>query len=1267
MKSYNKAFLKQNTQKIHKKRLKAVRATSFLSFITTVFARPFIVVVAAALLFPNLLATISTFASATPYYGAMNGESTLYYDAPTFNFDGLYAVAQKNVELHETDGVYKISDYSKNIDLWISKTALGNSERHYIEDHSKIYDESGVELTEYSPDYFTSHGSSATSNFDRITINLDVHGKYTDHEIFVYNTETIVQSNYESYQKGDTLLASFTLRFAYTDYNPTKIPSCRIVDVFQAGERLSADGDAYSAFIEYDNSKDLDVTYEFANLLPGMKFEFYSNNKKTIIDTDSIQTIHFNAGIGSQSPNIIGGNVFRRDNFSTYDGYKNIYFQSSLGSAADANFQILTINKNTGELLTDYIINPNTYDMEANPLALKIAGTNYDPDTVYDVKVTMRDEDTTTYQVNGMDLNAGYILPVDLPIISFNFQDLMDGSLIDDDYVAEINIGYTTRQASHVLSYDARVSADIYTNAGIPLDNFASAGAVGDSGYIRGTMKSVMVQNQVIADEMYLAFGLLPGAISSLDYYLFVSDDYNNDFSSKTLISQGIVSSGSPVILRAEQFIRPDSQTYFSIVTVLNDEIISIEHRGVTTFNAPGTFEPVFYNLSSPDHEVFMTGYRRATVAQNTSLDVKLAATSSIDPNKTYHYNVSGGAEIEGDVLGSALDGQTTTFVIPGSDSHSATYIVKLLDGDSVITSFTIPVAYSDPSGESSASYRAINEIMRSIHDRIASADIPTGTFDVVLSAPDTFENEFDVYVEVGNYNGILGSCIGICGLVGTIEYDSSKLELLSVDTENDFEKEYGDKLVLYRSTGASIGTKVAKLHFRNLSMSAPENTTIKLSNIVGSDGQLDIPASDVSVSIMHDIPYRHVSSNIFTGDSHQIFSNMGSDGQDRSEGYYSLSRDYLSNGNSLTLYYDGFGFDDDVTYNYSLMETISNQLVASGEISGADLNSGVLNAHIDDFGNAEKLKYIMTLSHHGETIFTRMDSIGVSSTHDIVLNASYGFNEPTIVNGYKTVPYDNAIQIKASATGLDDSKTYRLEYSFSDYAKCHESHIENIYIKQCLGDDTTMSDSVSILMTGAEIASGKSIELPTPSSSTIERHFEISVVDLSANNETASPIRIVFNRVEVFKFVKATDIVSSFGNLTASKNMVLAKIAPTTTLSAVVNNLTLEGAYQVAAKDKNGNTIAEEGRIGTGTKVSIMDAAGQTVVEYIVKIKGDISGDGDISILDLVQAKRSLAGLNAIEGIFAEAGDITGTGTIGITDIVKICRHIAKLEEIRQ
>ena len=92
--------------------------------------------------------------------------------------------------------------------------------------------------------------------------------------------------------------------------------------------------------------------------------------------------------------------------------------------------------------------------------------------------------------------------------------------------------------------------------------------------------------------------------------------------------------------------------------------------------------------------------------------------------------------------------------------------------------------------------------------------------------------------------------------------------------------------------------------------------------------------------------------------------------------------------------------------------------------------------------------------------------------------------------------------------------------------------------------------------------------------------------------------------------------------------------------------------------KDKDGNTV-EEGNLGTGYSV--------TVGEEVFKIvkKGDLTGDGKVSIMDAITLLNGITGKETLENEFKSAACITKVDTFSIMDAITLLNYITGKEKI--
>lgn len=122
-------------------------------------------------------------------------------------------------------------------------------------------------------------------------------------------------------------------------------------------------------------------------------------------------------------------------------------------------------------------------------------------------------------------------------------------------------------------------------------------------------------------------------------------------------------------------------------------------------------------------------------------------------------------------------------------------------------------------------------------------------------------------------------------------------------------------------------------------------------------------------------------------------------------------------------------------------------------------------------------------------------------------------------------------------------------------------------------------------------------------------------------------------------------------------KNDYITNIKPETKASVIKSNLITSGAKTVTIKNSDGTEIKDTDILGTNYKINIT-----TLLEsktYTLVVKGDTSGDGKVTILDLLQIRKHITGDNKISNAKLEAADTSGDDKVTILDLLQVRKHI--------
>ena len=109
-----------------------------------------------------------------------------------------------------------------------------------------------------------------------------------------------------------------------------------------------------------------------------------------------------------------------------------------------------------------------------------------------------------------------------------------------------------------------------------------------------------------------------------------------------------------------------------------------------------------------------------------------------------------------------------------------------------------------------------------------------------------------------------------------------------------------------------------------------------------------------------------------------------------------------------------------------------------------------------------------------------------------------------------------------------------------------------------------------------------------------------------------------------------------------------ITHVSPNTKLTAFLSNITTNGIAEVV--NLNGNTISADDFVGTGYKLKVT-LNGETK-EYEIVVRGDIDGNGKITVTDLSMLNQHIVRRITLTGVKEKAADIEYSGKITVTDL---------------
>ncbi|HHW30002.1 MAG TPA: mannosyl-glycoprotein endo-beta-N-acetylglucosamidase, partial [Syntrophomonadaceae bacterium] len=91
-------------------------------------------------------------------------------------------------------------------------------------------------------------------------------------------------------------------------------------------------------------------------------------------------------------------------------------------------------------------------------------------------------------------------------------------------------------------------------------------------------------------------------------------------------------------------------------------------------------------------------------------------------------------------------------------------------------------------------------------------------------------------------------------------------------------------------------------------------------------------------------------------------------------------------------------------------------------------------------------------------------------------------------------------------------------------------------------------------------------------------------------------------------------------------------------------------------------------GVLATGDKLQLRyKDSGSIYNTYNIVIYGDVNGDGDITIIDLLRVQKHLLNTSKLSGAFLTAADVSKDGAVTILDLLRVQKHLLGTAYIQQ
>ena len=284
---------------------------------------------------------------------------------------------------------------------------------------------------------------------------------------------------------------------------------------------------------------------------------------------------------------------------------------------------------------------------------------------------------------------------------------------------------------------------------------------------------------------------------------------------------------------------------------------------------------------------------------------------------------------------------------------------------------------------------------------------------------------------------------------------------------------------------------------------------------------------------------------------------------------------------------------------------------------------------------------------------FNVMNGLSNVATHQYMTNVRGAADEAaTLKKGYASVidtaltfnipVYNNMPDTACPQPGSGNNDYYLKSLSVAGYSLTPAFNMYTSNYEVTVSSDTSYVDISAVARdSGAKVSgAGKvtltgnatKVTITVTSSSGETKKYYITVA-----RETNSGIKPVSSEYKVGTYITGVDF--------------------STSVSSFKSKVKAPGGYTMKVTDSSGKEVTS-GNIGTGMKVVVYNGSTAVSSTQIV-VKGDTSGDGKISSVDILMAQRYVINTYSLSGAYHSGADINGDGKISSVDILMMQRHV--------
>ena len=242
----------------------------------------------------------------------------------------------------------------------------------------------------------------------------------------------------------------------------------------------------------------------------------------------------------------------------------------------------------------------------------------------------------------------------------------------------------------------------------------------------------------------------------------------------------------------------------------------------------------------------------------------------------------------------------------------------------------------------------------------------------------------------------------------------------------------------------------------------------------------------------------------------------------------------------------------------------------------------------------------------------------------------------------YQLIRENEDIVLEFKGEGFEDDKDYYFNF---------DSVSSNDLIE---GDTLTKLITKEITIKGQELNNGYSYTIHYDDS---DKYRRINYgIRMDKNSASIDGGNMYINYVNYNDFIKDLDRYHI-------EDSIFKYVNKNTRVLDLINRIKLYDNATLKVFDKtNSNEI--NSIVGTGMILKLYNNDND-LFDFKVVVKGDVNGDGNISVTDLVKVKKHLSYKNRLTDIYELAGDVTSDDNISITDLVRMAKDVAEIESL--